>query len=352
MNSVAPCVAAEARAAARSARAGGADGAAARRRGRCTVGRGRSVGSSSTARAGELPAPAGDLALQHLPVQPAALPGGEVGVLDRQRRAAARPAARDPRAIEGGQLAHEDADRPAVEDDVVEREEHARGRSRRAQQEAAQQRAAREVERPAAPRRARGGAISGPCRSRGERRAGRPRGSSNGAAGSDHLHGLAVDFGEGGAQASWRRRISSRAPREGGDVERSRADGRPRACCRRRPRLRAGRGTTGAPGRRRAARRPSRGTRDDRRHVRRAARRAAASRSRRRPRRRVGASKNARSGSSTPNAWRTREIGLGGEQGVAAEREEVVFDADPLDAEQLLSRSPRSRSSVALRGAT
>ena len=51
--------------------------------------------------------------------------------------------AREPRAVEGRQLAHEDADRPAVEDDVVEREEHGVVVLAEAHQEAAHERAVR-----------------------------------------------------------------------------------------------------------------------------------------------------------------------------------------------------------------
>ncbi len=73
---------------------GGSDEEDRRRRGALRpAGRGRSVGSSSTGGAPvEVLAPPGELRLQHLAGEPAPLPDGEVGVLDRQlgqRRGAA-----------------------------------------------------------------------------------------------------------------------------------------------------------------------------------------------------------------------------------------------------------------------
>ena len=72
--------------------AAGATGRAAPRK-LCTAGRGRSVGSSSSGgSARELLAPVGELRLQHLALQPLALPDREVRVLHRQLRQRRRPA--------------------------------------------------------------------------------------------------------------------------------------------------------------------------------------------------------------------------------------------------------------------
>ena len=65
------------------------------------------------------PAPEAELALQPLALEPAPLPEGEVGVLDRQL-GQRRRAPGEERGVEGRQLAQQHAGRPAVRDDVVE----------------------------------------------------------------------------------------------------------------------------------------------------------------------------------------------------------------------------------------
>ncbi len=62
--------------------------------------------------------PVVELALQRLVVEPLALPQRIVGILDRQFRQVGL-AAVESGLVEGGELAHEDVDRPAVGDDVV-----------------------------------------------------------------------------------------------------------------------------------------------------------------------------------------------------------------------------------------
>ena len=69
--------------------------------------------------------------------------------------------------------------------------------------------------------------------------------------------------------ASWRRTSSSKARSQGRRRPAARPGAGRRGCCRRRCRARAGRGTTAAAGRRRAAACPSRGTGAERRHGRR-----------------------------------------------------------------------------------
>ena len=70
--------------------------------------------------AGELPGPVVELLLQRLALQPAALPGGEVGVLDG-RLGQGRGLAAAEGLVERRDLADQDAERPAVGDDVVHR---------------------------------------------------------------------------------------------------------------------------------------------------------------------------------------------------------------------------------------
>ena len=72
---------------------------------------------------GELLAPVGDLGLQHGAPQPAPLPEGEVGILDRQLRQGRRRALPET-PVERPHLAQQDAHRPAVARDVVEGEQH------------------------------------------------------------------------------------------------------------------------------------------------------------------------------------------------------------------------------------
>ena len=264
MNRVAPCSAAEGAQAARRAPGRGrtGDGGAAE----ALHGRARPVGGQVEGGRRvrqELPLPVGQLALQGLALQPVALPDGEVGVLDRQlRQGRRRPAAKA--LVEGGELADQHAHGPAVGDDVVQVEQQgvllrARGRA----SGGAQQRPAGEVERPAA---ASAGQARAPRRAprpeRGPERSTTRQGPGQ-AARRDDLHRLALPLGEGGAQRP-RGGAPPRAgrPRRAAGLETApRAPGR-WACCRRRGRARAGRGTRAAPGRRRGAGRRSRGTRD------------------------------------------------------------------------------------------
>ena len=98
--------------------------------------------------AAELPPPVTQLLLQHFALQPLALPDGEVGVLDGQlfeRRGLAPQARR----VERGEVAEEDADRPAIADDVMRRDEQDVFPRAEAEQTRARERGAREVERPA-----------------------------------------------------------------------------------------------------------------------------------------------------------------------------------------------------------
>ena len=67
----------------------------------------------------ELVAPVVDLGLEAVAGEPFALPGGEVGVLDGQGRERVGAAVEEG-GIEGGGLADQDVDGPAVGDDVVE----------------------------------------------------------------------------------------------------------------------------------------------------------------------------------------------------------------------------------------
>ena len=147
MNSVAPSRCARAfRAATQPGRQRrGLDRAAARRSASAGAG-GRSAGRAARGapRAG---APVGELALQHGAAEPVALPDGEVGVLDGSGGRATGGVALHERGVERRQLAHEDAHRPAVGDDVVHGEEQDVLRLVQPQQGGAQQRPAREVER-------------------------------------------------------------------------------------------------------------------------------------------------------------------------------------------------------------
>ncbi len=73
-------------------------------------------------RAAELLPPVVDLAGERAGRERLPLPGGEVGVLDGELRQRRRPAA-GKRLLERGDLASDDADRPAVGDDVVHRDQ-------------------------------------------------------------------------------------------------------------------------------------------------------------------------------------------------------------------------------------
>ena len=166
-----------------------------------------------------------------------------------------------------------------------------------------------------------------------------------GRGGRSPARGSAAVGGEGGAQ-----RLVARDDRAEARATAPAASSAPaQAQCARHvvggaARAPAGRGTTAAAARRRAAARPSRCARHERRQRRpclpRAARVDLAPPGRATRRR---CSKTARSGSSTPNARRTRDEQPRGQQRVAAEREEVVVAPDPLDAQHL--RPERRRAS-------
>jgi hypothetical protein len=98
-------------------------------------------------RSREPAAPVGEQALERLARQAPALPGGIVGILQRQRGEAGL--CRVPaRGIERRQLVEKDAERPAVADDVVQGdEEHVLAR-RQPRQRRADQGSGGEVERP------------------------------------------------------------------------------------------------------------------------------------------------------------------------------------------------------------
>ena len=175
-------------------RAGGA--AVARPRRAPPVGRQR----EERRRTFEALAPPGELARERLAAQVAPLPGGEVGVLERQRRErrvrGGLAGGRDP--VEQAELAHEDPRRPGVACDVVNGERRdvvARGEP---QQPGAQQRAAGEVERQAGLRGEPAGELGvphagGECREVDERQ-------RRGGQREDLLQRLAAPRGEDRAQ--------------------------------------------------------------------------------------------------------------------------------------------------------
>ena len=240
--------------------------------------------------------------LQHLAREPAALPDGEVRVLEGSSGSGDGRPARGP--VERRQLAHQHAHRPAVRDDVV----HARAAAR------------------ARPPRAGGGRRAGAARGRDRTAAPPPRGEPppprlprppEGARGrprQDALRRGAATTAPARPSAaakvvrsdSCRRTISSRAARERPPASRPAAPAKGAACCRPRLPARAGRGTRAAPGRRRAGGGPVRGDRRDRRRrgparSRRAARRRAA-----RPATRRGLEQRAQR-KLDPEASRTRD---------------------------------------------
>jgi hypothetical protein len=161
-------------------------------------------------------APVGELPLQDLAPQPPPLPGGEVGVLDGQRRQRRRRAC-GPGAVQGRQLAHEDPRRPAVENDVVEREERRVLRLPQTHQQSAHQRPARQVE----------GAQRLPERQLAGLRVPHGRGEPpqvgqrdlEGGRGLDGLHRLAVHLREGGAEALVTPQHLVQAPPQRGHVQ-------------------------------------------------------------------------------------------------------------------------------------
>jgi hypothetical protein len=154
---------------------------------------------------GEHPPPVGELALQDLAGEPAALPAGEVRILDRQLRKNGLGVfvrGRFEGRVEGGQLAQHDAHRPGVGDDVVHHHREQVLSGAQAEELRAQQRPAGEVERPVVfPRQEPQGLGLAAGRRQGgqvEDRQGRQRGRR--ARRQDHLHGAAGALREDGAQ--------------------------------------------------------------------------------------------------------------------------------------------------------
>ncbi len=92
-------------------------------------------------------APVGELRLQRLPGEGAALPHGVVGVLDGEVGERGRLPAGEG-VVQGGDLAHQHTRAPPVADDVVQREQRHRLVRARAEEPRAQERPARQVERP------------------------------------------------------------------------------------------------------------------------------------------------------------------------------------------------------------
>ena len=329
MNSVAPSRARERLERRARVGRGSAKRAARAARARGTGGRGRSVGSSSAAGApascclpvGELPRRAPRRASQR------ALPDGEVGVLDRAARAAATAGPSRERRVEGAELAQRTPVRPAVGDDVVHASAAARGRS------SARRRRRARRSGPAA--RSKGARASAATAARGlalgvGAPASRPTGSA---------HVRAPSWMTWHRAAVRRRRRWCAAPRGGARSRRARARARPR---RARPESRRARGTLyDALARVELVEEPEpllrerersgrpRGARTIGGAVGAAPGASAALDARPRAPPRVGASKSARSGSSTPSSARIRAIDLRRQQRVPAELEEVVVHADP-----------------------
>jgi hypothetical protein len=97
-------------------------------------------------RGGKLLAPPGELLGEHFTRQVLALPGGEVGVLDRQLGERRGPAGQE-RVVESAKLAHQHAHGPAVGGDVVRVEDRRVLLGSEPQQQEPQERPRREVER-------------------------------------------------------------------------------------------------------------------------------------------------------------------------------------------------------------
>ena len=279
----------------------------------------------------ELRLPVGELALQHLALQPLALPHRVVGILDRQRR---QPGLAPPHECVVGtrQLALEDAHRPAVGDDVVHVEQQQVLFGRKAQQLRAQQRARLQVEGLASL------CVGDLARARltlglrhraeiGHRERHRLRCF-------DDLHGLALAQGKARAQrlvarhqlieaALQRRRIEPplQPPCRGNVVERL-------------GQATAGRETTAAAGQTTAADRPTAGRRRNRcslscltraKHLLRLCRESRyCGRLEQTPQRQLDLQELGQTGDD-----------LGGEQRMAAQLEEVVVHADPLQLQYL-----------------
>ena len=227
--------------------------------------------------------------------------------------------------------------RPAVGDDVVHGRGAARARPRPGAAGVRAQQRARAPDRTAAPPRPRPAARAALARLRGQRAqvdhaAGRPE-----PAGSITCTGSPSTTGKRGAQhlvpAHDLVQRCAPAPRRPA----RRAAAARAACCRRRSPARAGRGTRAAAARTRAAAGASRaGPRQGGRGglPRRSLRSRLYAHGAAGPR--SAQSNRARSGSSTPNAWRARVArSRVAQQRVAAQREEVVLHPHALDAEHL-----------------
>jgi hypothetical protein len=91
--------------------------------------------------------PVGEPRGQGLPLEPAALPDREVGVLDRKVGQIRRTAA-DARAVELRELREENPERPVVRNDVVQRDQEPVLLGSEPDQTRAQERRAGEIERP------------------------------------------------------------------------------------------------------------------------------------------------------------------------------------------------------------
>ena len=98
--------------------------------------------------AGELPLPVAELRLQAVTLQPSPLPGGKVGVLNRQLGEGGRLTG-PHRPVEQDLLAHQQSDRPEVGHDMVHGELEDVVVRTKPQDLRPQQRQATEVERPA-----------------------------------------------------------------------------------------------------------------------------------------------------------------------------------------------------------
>ena len=203
------------------------------------------------------------------------------------------------------------------------------------QQAGAQQRAAGEVERARPPLRRASRSRLRLARAGGEIAAGRRPAPATAPAARSPGRAARRSTETSVRSASCRRTISVRLAASAADVERGRAAAAPAACCRRRCPARAGRGTTAAAGRTTAAEVRSQAARAQRWAARSSPARGGAPRPRPASAATVGASKRARSGSSTPSAARAAGDDLRRQQRVAAELEEVVVDADAPHAQHL-----------------
>ena len=169
-------------------------------------------------RALQLLLPVGQQAGEGWSVQPLALPGGDVSVLEGQGRQG-RGQVEAAGGVERAQVAREEVHRPAISDDVVEGEQQEMLLGSQAQQADAPQRAVRQVERLACLllRQAVGDGLAGRV-VQGVQIEQRQR---NRAGGSDHLSGQAGGSREGGAQGGMTVGEGVQACGQGGPVQRA-----------------------------------------------------------------------------------------------------------------------------------